>query len=96
MPVPKGTRVGGRQKGTPNKSTADIKALAQNYTDAALKELARLATKAESETARVSAIKELFDRAYGKATQAIDLDANVNAAITAVEWRVVDPKTVDT
>lgn len=25
MPVPKGTRIGGRQKGTPNKNTAEIK-----------------------------------------------------------------------
>ena len=25
MPVPKGTRIGGRQKGTPNKTTAEIK-----------------------------------------------------------------------
>lgn len=25
MPVPKGTRIGGRQKGTPNKTTGEIK-----------------------------------------------------------------------
>jgi len=27
VPVPKGTRVGGRQKGTPNKLTSDIRAM---------------------------------------------------------------------
>jgi len=37
----------------------------------AIKELARLAAKAESETARVAAIKELLDRGYGKAMQPI-------------------------
>lgn len=64
-------RTGGRLKGTPNKSTAEIKALAQKYTPAAMKELGRLAVQAESETARVSAIRELLDRAYGKASQPI-------------------------
>lgn len=64
-------RTGGRLKGTPNKSTAEIKALAQKYTPAAMQELARLATEAESESARVAAIRELFDRAYGKASQPI-------------------------
>ena len=33
-----GERRGGRQKGTPNKATADIKALAQKYTPEALPE----------------------------------------------------------
>jgi hypothetical protein len=32
-------------------------------------ELVRLAKEAKSETARIAAIKELLDRAYGKATQ---------------------------
>jgi hypothetical protein len=33
-----GERRGGRQKGTPNKATADIKALAQEHTEAAMKD----------------------------------------------------------
>jgi hypothetical protein len=65
-----GERRGGRQKGTPNKVTAPIKELARQYVPEVLPELARLATKAESEAARVAAIKELLDRAYGKAAQA--------------------------
>lgn len=85
-----GERRGGRQKGTLNKSTAEIKALAQSFAPAAVQELSRLATGAESEAARVAAIKELLDRAYGKATQSID--ASVAARIEVVEWRVVDPK----
>ena len=68
---PKGVRQGGRKPGTPNKATAEIKALAQAYTADAMAELSRLALGAESEQARVSAIKELFDRGYGKAAQAI-------------------------
>jgi hypothetical protein len=64
-----GRKTGGRKKGVPNKVTADIKVLARQYTDAAMAELGRLAIQAESEQARVAAIKELFDRGYGKATQ---------------------------
>jgi len=72
-----GARPGaGRKPGVPNKATADIKALAQKYTDKAMKELARLAVEAESEQARVSAIKELLDRGYGKSTQPLSGDSD--------------------
>lgn len=67
---PKGKRQGGRKPGVPNKATATLRELAQQYIPSALVELARLANEAESESARVAAIKELFDRAYGKAPQA--------------------------
>ena len=72
-----GNRGQGRKPGVPNKATAELKHLARQYTPAALKELARLSTQAQSEQARVSAIKELLDRGYGKATQPIagDKDA---------------------
>jgi hypothetical protein len=63
----------GRKKGTPNKVTAEIKQLAQQYAPEAIAELARLAaTKAESEAARVAAIKEFLDRGYGRAVQPIE------------------------
>src|SRR5262249_29551776 len=61
----------GRKMGTPNKATAEIKELAQKYGPEAIAELARLATKAESEAARVAAIRELLDRGYGRAVQPI-------------------------
>ena len=61
----------GRRKDTPNKVTAEIKQLAQQYGPGAIAELARLATSAESEAARVAAIKELPDRGYGRAVESI-------------------------
>lgn len=77
MARPKGSpKFGGRTKGTPNKTTADVKALAQQYAPAALEELARLAKEAESEAARVAAIKEILDRAYGKSRQPVDGDGD--------------------
>lgn len=81
-----GRKTGGRQKGSLNKATADIKALAQAHAPVAIKELARLAVKAESEAARVAAIKELLDRGYGKSKQAIvggdDDDNPIKTALT--------------
>ena len=66
-----GPKTGGRVAGTPNKSTAEIRELAGQHGPTALAELARLATNADSEQARVSACKELLDRAYGKSPQSI-------------------------
>lgn len=77
----KGMKTGGRVKGTPNKATADIKALAQLHAAEAMQELARLAREAESEAARVAAIKELFDRGFGKAKQSLDAEVSAQIAI---------------
>lgn len=70
MPVPKGVRIGGRQKGTPNKVTNDLKALAQVYTAEAVKTLAEH-MRGENPKASVAAARELLDRGHGKAGQPI-------------------------
>ena len=69
-----GERRGGRQPGTPNKATVEIRDIAKQYAPEAMAELARLAREAESEQARVGAIKEILDRAYGKSTQPVSGD----------------------
>jgi hypothetical protein len=61
-----GQKTGGRAKGTPNKATADIRALAQEYTAEALEGLVTLMRSAQSEQAKVAAIKELLDRGHGR------------------------------
>lgn len=66
----KGRKTGGRAKGVPNKATREIKALAQKYTDEALKTLVQVMQTSESDQARVSAARELLDRGYGKSPQA--------------------------
>jgi hypothetical protein len=73
--VPRGgKRTGaGRKVGAVTKATADIKALAGQYTEAALAELGRLASNAQSEAARVAAIKELLDRGHGKSAQSLEV-----------------------
>jgi hypothetical protein len=74
-----GVKTGGRKKGTPNKSTAQIRQAAQKHGEAAISALVKLMNSAESEAARVSAIKEILDRGYGKAPQPIDGDGEGGA-----------------
>lgn len=65
-----GERRGGRKKGTPNKVTADVRELAQSYGPKALEVLASIMEgEDQPPAARVSAAKEILDRAYGKSPQ---------------------------
>lgn len=94
----------GRPKGSPNKATAELRDLAQNYGAAAIDELARLAGlvrdkrgsitgAAASEAARITALGLLLDRGYGKATQPLANDPeNPLSWPTQVEWVFVNPK----
>ena len=83
----KGFKTGGRVAGTPNKATAALKELARTYMPEALEELSRLALRAESEQARVSAIKELLDRGYGKATQPLSGDDDMPDMQMVIRWQ---------
>src|SRR5262245_48523712 len=62
----------GRKKGTPNIMTRELKEICRLEAPTLVKELIRLATSAESEAVRVAAIKEMFDRGFGRATQPIE------------------------
>jgi hypothetical protein len=85
-------RRGGRQKGTPNKATADIKALAQPHGASAIAALAQMAgliagvPAAESEATRVAAIKELLDRGFGRATQPVAGDTGMEPIHYHFTW----------
>jgi hypothetical protein len=75
-----GRKTGGRLAGTPNKATADIKALARVHGPAVIAELARMSgltgePGAQTEAARVACLKELLDRGYGRATNVLAGDA---------------------
>lgn len=92
MPVPKGTRVGGRQKGTPNKATADVKKAAQKFTSEALTTLASIMRDpVHPAAARVSAANVLLDRAHGKPTQGVEMDANVKATVQRITREIIRP-----
>src|SRR3954453_24205308 len=87
-----GERRGGRVAGVPNKNTAEIKEIAQQYGPAAVAALAQLAglTKgrpgAESETARIAAMKEILDRGYGRPTQALVGEAGSTPLLIDFRW----------
>ena len=69
----KGTpKTGGRRKGTPNKVTVAVREAALPHGPAAVAELARLMIDGESEQVRISACREILDRAYGKSRQALE------------------------
>lgn len=72
-----GKKTGGRKRGTPNKATADVRAMAKEYGAAAIERLADLMKNAESEQAQIAAAKELLDRGYGKSTQPIAGDPDM-------------------
>ena len=65
-------KTGGRKKGTPNIMTRELKEICRQEAPTLVKELIRLATSADSEVVRVAAIKEMFDRGFGKAAQPIE------------------------
>jgi hypothetical protein len=71
----------GRTKGLLNRATKEHKAtlseLARKHTATALKALVSIATKSESDSARVSAANALLDRAYGKPRQSVEHSGTV-------------------
>ena len=75
----------GRPKGSRNKTTEQLRAAAQKYTDDALKVLHQIAMRGESDSARVAAASALLDRGWGKPPQALTGDGGDNA----IEIRIV-------
>jgi hypothetical protein len=74
MPRPKGLpKTGGRQKGSVNKATADVKALAQEHGAEAIGRLVRIIKTSKNEVAVIAATREILDRGYGKAKQGVEL-----------------------
>jgi hypothetical protein len=79
----------GRPKGALNKSTKDIKALAQKHTPAALNTLVSIMGVSDSDAARVAAAKELLDRAHGKAAQSMSVEIGANdRLLQLIEGRI--------
>jgi hypothetical protein len=90
----KGVKTGGRVKGTPNKITADVRALAQEYGEDAIRELATILTTSENHSARIAAAKEILDRGYGKATQSVEMAGPDGGPMqfSQIVRRIVDPQ----
>ena len=63
----------------------ELRELARAHAPEAIKELARLAVKAKSESARISAIRELLDRGFGKPPQFLAADSEIIPKDTTLE-----------
>lgn len=84
------TRKPGRPKGALNKATANVKLAAQKYTDKALLTLAEIMNGEEHPAAaRVSAANAILDRGFGKPSQALEVDATVQATINEIRRTIV-------
>ena len=81
----------GRKPGVPNKVTADIRAAAQQHGPAMIAELVRIATKSETDSARVSAIKEMLDRGYGKSAQPMTGEGGQGPILLNIKVEFVKP-----
>ena len=69
------TKTGGRKKGTPNKATAEVRELAGEYTEDALKTLVQIMNDNKAAAAaRIAAAKAVLDRGHGKPAQALEHD----------------------
>lgn len=75
----------GRPKGGKNKTTPEIKLIAQEYGREAIESLVEIMRGDEYPApARVSASRELLDRAYGKPAQAIQHSGSVDQPLVIV------------
>ena len=88
MPSPENRAKAGRKPGTfapgqsgnPSgrpKTDIHIRDLARKHTEAAIATLLQIAQHGENESARVSAATALLDRAWGRPTQAVEVDGQV-------------------
>ena len=76
----------GRKPGSPNKITAEVKILAQQYGEEAILCLANIMRIGDTSAARVAAAKEILDRAYGKSVQYQEIDARHTVAPTLADF----------
>ena len=61
-----GHKTGGRVAGTPNRSTASVRAIAGQYSAEAISTLVQLMRHSEDDRTRLVAAKELLDRGHGR------------------------------
>lgn len=82
----------GRPKGSVNKLTADIRALAQEHGPEAIHRLVEIMQTSENDQASIAAAKELLDRAYGKSKQQVETEVTGSLSIQKIVREIVDPK----
>jgi hypothetical protein len=88
-----GARPGaGRPKGVPNKANQDLRKAAQEYTQDALNTLRDVMLHGDSAAARVQAASQILDRAHGKASQHVEVDADIKQDVVVTAISLVGKK----
>jgi hypothetical protein len=67
-----GRKFGGRKKRTPNKSTSEIRTLAQEYGAEAIRRLVSLMRQSDDPKLQFAAARELLYRGYGPPTEVVE------------------------
>lgn len=88
-----GERFGGRQKGTPNKATSDVKAAFAKRGHEFVEALYRL-TLSKDENVRLRALALVFDRWLGKAPQPLTGADGEGPVLSRIERVIVDERPV--
>lgn len=83
----------GRPKGAPNKATAEVRDVAQGYTNEAVTTLVSIfLDKDQPAASRVAAAREILDRGHGRSKQSIEHNGSIEYVIeTAVPRDPCDP-----
>lgn len=72
---PKGLpKTGGRKPGVKNHVNEDLRALCQNYTVEGVEVIVSIMRGSDNDAARMTAVKELFERGWGKVSQPLSGD----------------------
>jgi hypothetical protein len=93
-----GKKFGGRKKGTPNKTTSEIRALAQEYGPEAIRRLVSLMRQSDDRKVQFAAVREILNRGYGPPQEVVEspgddfskmpreeIDEKLNALLTGIE-----------
>lgn len=91
----RGRKTGGRVAGTPNKATAQIRAIAGQYSAEAIGVLVELMRHSDDDRTRLVAAKELIDRAHGRPSATPADDPPENHRTIVVQWQNAEELTGD-
>ena len=83
-----GRKTGGRQKGSLNKATAEVREEAQKYTVEALEGLAQIARTSDTDAAKVAAWKAILDRGHGRPAQELGVNLGADTSLVALMERI--------
>ena len=76
----------GRPRGSVTKSKLELRDLAREYTEVALRTLVEVCRRGDSDSSRVSAANALLDRGYGKPLQGINIENDGAPIPVTVDW----------